>query len=269
MPDSEDSEREPGPAGEPLPSDVAAMRQFEEATASARLQLEEYVAAWIRDLTAARAVLSQEAGEGREGRISEAGGRLERLGEVMRRAPARLEANVLERSASHTAERTGLERKVREHEKAERLLAAANAELLREISDRERLEEERRTAELGLHEVQARFESAFNSAPIGMALVDLEGRWLQVNDAICRITGLTRDELKATNLQAITHPDDVTRDDGLRQELLDGRIPSYQTEKRYRHAWGHYFWVLLTKSIVRDVQGRPLYVVTQVQDISE
>jgi diguanylate cyclase (GGDEF)-like protein/PAS domain S-box-containing protein len=246
------------------------MRHVEEATASARTQLEKYVATWIRDLAAARAALPhQKIGAGGEKRISEVEGRLERLGEVMRDAPARLEAKVLERSGAHTAARTDLERQVREHEEAERLLEAANAGLLREISDREKLEQEHRTAELGLHEIQARFESAFNSAPIGMALVDLEGHWLQVNDAICRIIGLTRDQLKATTLQAITHPDDVSRDDALRQELLDGRIQSYQTEKRYRHAWGHYFWVLLTKSIVRDVQGRPLYVVFQIQDISE
>ncbi len=185
MPESKDSDCKPEPGEGPLPSEVEAMRQLEEATASARVQLEEC------------------------------------------------------------------------------------AKLLREISDRERLEQEHRTAELGLYEIRARFESAFNSAPIGMALVDLDGRWLQVNDAICRIIGLTRDELTETTLQAITHPDDASRDVELRQELLDGRIQSYQTEKRYRHAWGHYFWVLLTKSIVRDAQSRPLYVVTQVQDISE
>jgi diguanylate cyclase (GGDEF)-like protein/PAS domain S-box-containing protein len=231
--------------------------------------VEEHVAALIRDLAAARAALSREIGEGGEGRIWEAEGRLERLGEVMRRAPAQLEAMVLGRSLSHAAARTGLERKVSEHEEAERLLAAANAKLLREIADRERVEEQRRVAELGLHEIQARFESAFNSAPIRMDLVDLEGRWLQLNDAICRITGYTQDQLKSTTLQAITHSDDVTRDDELRQELLDGRIPSYQTEKRYRHAWGHYLWVLLTRSLVRDLQGRPLYVVSQIQDISE
>jgi len=56
--------------------------------------------------------------------------------------------------------------------------------------------------------------------------------------------------------------------DSLR-ELLDGRIPSYQIEKRYRHAWGHYLWGLLTVSLVRDDQGKILYVVSQVQDISE
>jgi len=245
------------------------MRQFEEAITSARVQLEEYVASWIRDLAVSRSALTEEIGERSGGRISEVRSRLERLCEVMRRAPVMFEANSLSRSDSHTPARAGLERTLSEHEEAERLLAAANAELLREIADRERMEEERRIAEMGLHEVQARFESAFTSAPIGMALVDLDGRCLQVNDALCRITGHTRDQLKATTFRAMTHPEDADRDADLARELLDGRIPSYQTEKRYRHAWGHYFWVLLTKSLVRDVRGKPLYVVSQVQDISE
>jgi PAS domain S-box-containing protein len=87
--------------------------------------------------------------------------------------------------------------------------------------------------ERGLHEDhQARFESAFNSAPIGMALIDMGGRWLQVNDALCRITGLTRDERRATTLQSITHPDDVDRDAESMGELLDGKVRSCQIEKR-------------------------------------
>ena len=132
-----------------------------------------------------------------------------------------------------------------------------------------RLEGERRAAERGLHEVHARFESAFANAPIGMALVDVEGRCLQVNDALCRITGHTRAAFKATTLRALTHPEDVDLDADSLRELLDGRIPSYQIEKRYRHAWGHYLWGLLTVSLVRDAQGKALYVVSQVQDISE
>jgi PAS domain S-box-containing protein len=86
--------------------------------------------------------------------------------------------------------------------------------------------------ERGPHEDQARFESAFNSAPIGMALIDMGGRWLQVNDALCRITGLTRDELRATTLQSITHPDDLDSDADAMHELVDGKVPSCQIEKR-------------------------------------
>jgi diguanylate cyclase (GGDEF)-like protein/PAS domain S-box-containing protein len=132
-----------------------------------------------------------------------------------------------------------------------------------------RLKSERGAARRGLHEEHARFESAFANAPIGMALVDLEGRCLQVNDALCRITGHSRAAFKATTLRALTHPEDVDLDADSLRVLLDGGIPSYQVEKRYRHAWGHYLWGLLTVSLVRDDQGKILYVVSQVQDISE
>ena len=123
--------------------------------------------------------------------------------------------------------------------------------------------------EQGLREARLRFESAFDHAPIGMALIATDDRWLQVNDALCRITGHTAKALKATTLRAITHPDDVDLDAEDLERLLSGRISSYQVEKRYRHAWGHFVWVLVTASIVRDEDRGPLYLVTQVQDISE
>jgi diguanylate cyclase (GGDEF)-like protein/PAS domain S-box-containing protein len=137
------------------------------------------------------------------------------------------------------------------------------------MADHERNLDKRPAAEPGPQAAQARFEAAFTSAPIGMALIDMDGRWLQVNDALCRITGQTRNVFEASTLRDITHPDDIDRDADVMRELLDGRIPSAQVEKRYRHVWGHYLWVLLTVSLVRDDRGRPLYIVAQVQDISE
>ncbi len=143
------------------------------------------------------------------------------------------------------------------------------AQLLQEIAARERAEHKRLEAEQGLREVRERFASAFANAPIGMALVDVDGRWLQVNDALCYITGYPEVELKATTLDEITHPDDVGLGADDLKRLLAGQIPSYQVEKRYRHAWGHYVWVLLTVSVVRDVQGGTIHLIKQVQDISE
>ena len=169
----------------------------------------------------------------------------------------------------HAAARRALELRLVEHEAAERKLEAANVRLTRQMAERDRLEEERRAVEPDLLDVQARFESAFTNAPIGIALIDMQGNWLQVNDSLCRILGHTREELKATTLHAITHPDDVTRDELSLSDLLGGRIPSYQVEKRYRHAFGHHRWVLLTVSLVRDQHGEPLYFMSQVQDISE
>lgn len=117
-------------------------------------------------------------------------------------------------------------------------------------------------------EILKPFESAFGHAPIGMALVAMEGRCLQVNDALCRLTGYLRERLLEGSLQAITHPEDVALDVEYRQQLLDRQITNYQVEQRYRHAWGHYVWVLVTVSLVRD-EGRQPYFIEQVQDISE
>ncbi len=148
-------------------------------------------------------------------------------------------------------------------------LAAINAELRQQVAARERLEQERSKAERALREHHARFQSAFGNAPIGMALIDMEGHWLEVNDALCRITGYSWDQLRATTLPAITHPEDIDLDAQHLRDLLTDRMPSYQVEKRYRHAWGHYFWVLVTVSLVCDDQDGPLYVISQIQDISE
>ena len=113
------------------------------------------------------------------------------------------------------------------------------------------------------------FESAFSNAPIGMALIDMDGRWLQVNNALCRITGHAESELKAKTLRSLTHPDDIDLDVPLLRQLLDGEISSYQVEKRCLHAWGHFVWMMMTVSLVRDEEGRALYLIVQFQDISE
>ncbi len=126
-----------------------------------------------------------------------------------------------------------------------------------------------RNSWLSLKETRERFASAFGNAPIGMALVDLNGCWLQVNDAFCRITGYSESELNAATLKSLIHPEDVDLDRFFLQQLLEGKIPSYQIERRCRHFWGHYFWMLETVSLVRDREGRSLYLITQFQDISE
>jgi diguanylate cyclase (GGDEF)-like protein/PAS domain S-box-containing protein len=120
-----------------------------------------------------------------------------------------------------------------------------------------------------LREVHARFETAFSNAPIGMALADTAGRWLQVNDALCRITGYTAAELRATTLRELTHPEDLDLGADELRELLAGTIRSYQIEKRCRHAFGHYAWLLLTVSLVGNDHGEPLYLICHIQDISE
>jgi diguanylate cyclase (GGDEF)-like protein/PAS domain S-box-containing protein len=113
------------------------------------------------------------------------------------------------------------------------------------------------------------FRNAFDYAGIGMALVSPEGRWLEVNQALCELTGYTATELLATDFQSITHPDDLNVDLDLTQQILEGTLQHYHIEKRYRHQQGHWIWAMLSVSLVRDAHQKPLYFVAQIQDIDD
>jgi two-component system nitrate/nitrite sensor histidine kinase NarX/two-component system sensor histidine kinase UhpB len=101
-----------------------------------------------------------------------------------------------------------------------------------------------------------------------MALVGLDGRWLKVNPAICRIVGYEKEDLLASNFQAITHPEDVDSDLGLMKQLANDEITFFNLEKRYFHRNGHIVWVLLTVSLIRNPDHTPRFVISQIQDIS-
>lgn len=113
------------------------------------------------------------------------------------------------------------------------------------------------------------FENVFAHAPLGMALVNMAGEVTRVNTALCRITGWSAGQLRGRPFRTLSDPQDADLDAAQQLALLSGRIPMYQVEKRYHHAWGHSFWVLLSVSLVRDDDGRALQLIAQVQDISE
>lgn len=143
-----------------------------------------------------------------------------------------------------------------------RQLAAANRELEHEVAERNRAEEELKGSE-------ARFTSAFEHASIGMALVSPEGRWIKVNRALCHFMGYEAEELYHKTFQDITHPEDLELDLLQVRQMLAGEILSYQMEKRYFHKEGRIVWALLSVSLIRDPQGKPLYFISQIQDVTE
>lgn len=114
-----------------------------------------------------------------------------------------------------------------------------------------------------------RFLDAFAAAAQGMALVSLEGKWLDANDALCAILGYSRTELLVLDFQGITHPEDLSSDLDLVTELLQGRRKSYQLDKRYFNKRGQTIWAHLSVSVVRDATGLPLHFVAQIQDFTQ
>jgi diguanylate cyclase len=127
---------------------------------------------------------------------------------------------------------------------------------------------ELRTAERARREAQELFETAFSEAPIGMALVGLDGRWLKVNAAMCQIVGWPADELLERTFQDVTHPDDIATDLENRRRLVEGEISGWHTDKRYISADGRETWATLSVSLVRDEHGNPRHFISQIQDIS-
>ena len=132
---------------------------------------------------------------------------------------------------------------------------------------------ERHRQERALAEARELFQSAFDGAPIGVALVSLDpatpGRYLQANRALCELLGYPADDLVGRSVLDVTHPDDAADNATLLAQLADTTIERYSTTKRYVHADGHPIWVRVQSSPVRDASGRPSYTITHVEDITE
>jgi len=132
----------------------------------------------------------------------------------------------------------------------------------REIADRQLSGEHLRLAD-------GSFESAFTKAPIGMALVALDGTFLRANAALSRLIGYSPEEISRLTFQSITHPDDLEEDLELINQLLHGSIEDYEMEKRYITRDGNEIWVSLAVSLNKNKDGTPLNFISQIQDISE
>ncbi len=120
-----------------------------------------------------------------------------------------------------------------------------------------------------LREAHERFRSAFENAPIGMAMTDLEGHIIRANPALGDIVGRCPEELVGVGVNEFTHPDDREATSAEMRHLVSTGLPGYQLEKRYIHRGGHEVWVAVSVSCVRDEEGQPLYLIGQVADITE
>jgi PAS domain S-box-containing protein len=125
-----------------------------------------------------------------------------------------------------------------------------------------------------LHDISERrkraeqFESAFNHAPIGMALVSLDGGFLRANDAFGNIVGYSTHEIESFDFQRLTHAADLEADLAQVADLISGKISSYKLDKRYIHKSGRPVWVRLSVSMVDAEDGNPPHFIAQVEDLT-
>lgn len=114
-----------------------------------------------------------------------------------------------------------------------------------------------------------RFRSAMEYSAIGMALISTEGRWMQVNRALCRFLGYPPERLQELTFQEITWPEDLDADLMQFERLARNEIQSFSVEKRYVTGQGSVVWGRMSASVVRHHDRSPNYYITQIEDITE
>jgi len=131
-----------------------------------------------------------------------------------------------------------------------------------EVTDREQTHEALRRSE-------ASFSSAFDNSPIGMAITAPDGSVQRVNDAFCAFTKRTREELHGGGWLELTHPDDVESNGELIRRMLAGEKRTAMVEKRFVRPDHSVVQAMMSITLVRDDEGKPLHLVTQVLDITD
>jgi diguanylate cyclase (GGDEF)-like protein/PAS domain S-box-containing protein len=120
-----------------------------------------------------------------------------------------------------------------------------------------------------LLEANERFRSAFEDAPIGIALTSLSGRIQRANRAFGTIVGRTPGDVVGTRIQSLSCPQDADLDATQRRLLASGHSEGFEIEKRLLHAEGHEVWAHVHVSVVRDSGGRPVHLIEQIQDVTD
>ena len=140
---------------------------------------------------------------------------------------------------------------------------------VQDVTERKRVTDALELSRQHAREQEQRLAATYEHAAIGISEIDPGGRILRVNEAMCSITGYSREELQSSVLFRFTHPDDADSDREAFRKQVAGDLEFYSVDKRFVRKDGRAIWMSVRSSPVRDAEGRLLYVVRVVQDITE
>lgn len=163
--------------------------------------------------------------------------------------------------------------KVRTHTELSRLRKKMEQQALELSADRDRLSAllaEARQTEEARREVESRFQTMFQGAPLGIALIDSDtGHFYEVNPRFAEIAGRSREEMKTIDWMSITHPDDVQKDLEQMGRLNSGEIPDYKMDKRYLRPDGSIVWIGMSIKPIKDPEAPHKRHLCMIEDITE
>lgn len=129
---------------------------------------------------------------------------------------------------------------------------------------------QRSAADSALRLSEARFRALFDNAGTGVILSDAAGAYIHCNPAFCAMVGYSDAELQGMTYRDITHPDDVEPHTRLRDDMVAGRMESYEITKRYIRRNGEQMWARLTVTAMREgTEQEPRFTVAVVEDVTE
>lgn len=120
-----------------------------------------------------------------------------------------------------------------------------------------------------LNKSEAQFKLAFEHSLIGMALINPDGTLKRVNSSLCQMLGYSEQEMTMLSIHDLTYVDDRAKSLSMLNELSTGSIEKVKFEKRYVHHNGNIIWVIIAATMLYDNEGKPLYYVSQVEDITK
>jgi PAS domain S-box-containing protein len=138
-----------------------------------------------------------------------------------------------------------------------------------DLSEEQRLARAQAQTLVQLRDAEEQLRLTFDNAPIGNAIVSLDGRCVQANQRLAEIVGYPVRELSGLMFADLTHPDDRAKDAALVASLLRGEIPRYELPKRYLRKDGVIVDIHLSASLLRDAAGEPRLFILQMQDLRE
>jgi len=149
-------------------------------------------------------------------------------------------------------------------------LRETNELLEKEVEQRKRAEAElAKRADRELKQSEARFQAVFDNVAVGVAIMSLDRKHLAMNSMAENIIGYSREELEGIDARSLAVPEDQSIDVELYKELINGKRNFYVMERRYCRRDGRVFWARINYSLVRDLEGKPDYLIGMIEDIDD
>ncbi len=128
---------------------------------------------------------------------------------------------------------------------------------------------QRKEWEKTLKENEEKLRLIFNNSPVGISITDLQGRFIDVNPALSKITGYSPEEMLNRHFNYFSHPEDININEEKFKKLVNGEIFYFELEKRYIHKNGNIVYVLIRSQLIHDHLGSPMFQTAMVEDITE